>query len=72
MPKAKTKVYTESQLYTGRAVTVKRGAVTTTGKVSNGGQCSSTQFAYSGPVDADHPYGDESCVARSAIVSLGK
>jgi hypothetical protein len=69
---AKKKAFTATQLYTGRAVTIKSGATTATGKVSNGGQCSETQFAYSGPVDAAHPYGDERCVARSAIVSLGK
>lgn len=73
MPKAKAKkTYTESQLYTGREVTVTRGSGATkrteVGKVDNGGQCSETQFAYQGPA----PEFEEICVARSAIVSLGK
>lgn len=70
MPAKKT--YTESQMYTGRAVTVRRGGKPVVGKISNGGQCSSTQFAFSAPVTATEPYGVEECVARSAIVSLGK
>ena len=69
---AKTKSYTTSQLYTGREVTVTRGSGTKkrteTGKVDNGGQCSESQFAYQGPA----PMYEEICVARSAIVSLGK
>lgn len=74
MPKAKVpkKTYTESQMYTGRTLTIKRGAGEVTGKISNGGQCSSTQFAFSAPVSATEPYGVEECVARSAIISLGK
>jgi hypothetical protein len=66
------KSYTDSQLYTGRVVTVTRGSGANkrqeVGKVDNGGQCSETQFAYQGPA----PDFDETCVARSAIVSLGK
>lgn len=73
MPKAKVpKVYTESQMYTGRAITVKYRGGEVTGKISNGGQCSSSQFAFSGPKTPEEPYGIEECVARSAIVSLGK
>lgn len=72
MKAATKKTYTDSQLYTGREVTVTRGSGankrTETGKVDNGGQCSEAQFAYQGPA----PDFDETCVARSAIVSLGK
>lgn len=73
MPKAKAKkTYTESQMYTGREITVTYRGKAVTGKISNGGQCSSTQFAFSGPRTPEEPYGIEECVARSAIVSLGK
>ncbi len=69
---AKAKTYTDSQLYTGREVTVTRGTGankrTEVGKVDNGGQCNETSFAYQGPA----PDFEEICMARSAIVSLGK
>lgn len=63
---AKKKPITASQLYTGRRVTIQHGdGPLLEGKVSNGGQCGDTQFAFSGDK------GEEDCVARSAIVKLG-
>lgn len=69
---AAKKTYTESQMYTGRKITVTRHGKPLEGRISNGGQCSDKQFAFSAPVTNDDPYGVEECVARSAIVSLGK
>lgn len=62
----KKKVYTDNELYSGRAVKVKYEGRIIKGEVSNGGQCGSTQFAFSGED------GTETCIARKNIISVGR
>lgn len=56
--------YTDEMLYTGRKLTVKYEGRELDGEVSNGGQCSSSQFAFSGKD------GTETCIAKRNIVRL--
>lgn len=64
MPSKGKKVFTDSQLYTGRKVTVEYYGRTIKGEVSNGGQCGERQFAFSGDD------GTETCISKKDIVSL--
>lgn len=64
---AKKVTYTASQLYTGREVTIQRlGHGPETGKVTGGFQCGGDQMGF---MNED---GDEYCVSKSRIISLGR